>query len=342
MCYENYLKNRYVVNRCYQRKLVWTLEEKQAFIDSISKKYSVPLFLFATKEKDGNILNEIIDGMQRLNAIMAFIENEYPVNINGVYGYFDLTTLSSTNYLLAQGILQQKKPVLNRQDCVDITNYQLPNTHINADTKSVEEIFRRINSYGKQLSKQEIRQTGATEAFPELVRLVASHIRGDISPSNSVVLNKMKEISLSNKKLDYGITMENIYWVKQKIITVPNMRVSRDEELIAWIIAYMILGEEAKPTASELDKIYRRDVSLQGTKLSDTINNKINILNPETVKGWYLGIHSLLLNILASAKCDFRTLIFQQDFSEGLIRTYQVRIGCCRQIKSKQSIPISE
>lgn len=324
MCYENYLNNRYVVNRCYQRKLVWTLEEKQAFIDSISKKYSVPLFLFATKEKDGSIMFEIIDGMQRLNAIMAFIENEYPVEINGIKGYFDLTTLSTTNYLLDQKKLQQKEPVLNRQDCVDITNYQLPNTYINADTKSVEEIFRRINSFGKQLSKQEIRQAGATGAFPELVRLVSSHIRGDVSPSNSVILNRMKEISLSNKKLDYGITMENVYWVKQKIVTIPNMRVSRDEELIAWILAYMILGKEANPTANDLDRIYGRDISISGIELANSIDAKINALTPESIKKWYISIHALVLNILEFAKCDFRTLIYQKKYSEGLIRTYQV------------------
>ena len=65
MCYQNYLDNKYIVNRRYQRKLVWTLEEKKAFIDSLSKNYSVPLFLFATKEKEGNVQYEIIDGMQR-------------------------------------------------------------------------------------------------------------------------------------------------------------------------------------------------------------------------------------------------------------------------------------
>ena len=48
MAYDNYLKNKYIVNRKYQRKLVWTLEEKAAFIDSLSKWYSVPLFLFGT------------------------------------------------------------------------------------------------------------------------------------------------------------------------------------------------------------------------------------------------------------------------------------------------------
>lgn len=324
MCYQNYLDNKYIVNRRYQRKLVWTLEEKKAFIDSLSKNYSVPLFLFATKEKEGNVQYEIIDGMQRLNAIMSFIENEFPIDVDNVSGYFDLNTMTSTKYLLDEGILHQKQPVLGRKLCVDLTNYQLPNTNINADTQSIEEVFRRINSYGKQLSKQEIRQAGALGDFPDLVRNIASYIRGDVSPSDTVLLNKMKEISLSNKKLSYGITMENVYWVKENIITVPNMRVSRDEELIAWLLAYMIYGEKTNPSAIELDKIYRRDNSDTGTKLADDIECRINTIGKDTIKDWFLGIHSMMLNILSTSKCKFRNLVFQKENSEGLVRTYQV------------------
>ena len=51
--YTNYLDEKYIVNRRYQRKLVWTQEEKVAFIDSVYKQYSVPLFLLAERE-DGS------------------------------------------------------------------------------------------------------------------------------------------------------------------------------------------------------------------------------------------------------------------------------------------------
>jgi hypothetical protein len=40
--YSWYTEDRLYVNRRYQRKLVWTLEEKQKLIESILKKY--PLF----------------------------------------------------------------------------------------------------------------------------------------------------------------------------------------------------------------------------------------------------------------------------------------------------------
>ena len=78
--YEDYINNKFVVNRRYQRKLVWTLEEKQAFIDSLIREYSIPLFLLAKNNKhDKNEQWEILDGMQRFNAIFSFIENDYPV-----------------------------------------------------------------------------------------------------------------------------------------------------------------------------------------------------------------------------------------------------------------------
>ena len=40
--YEDYRNNQYLVNRRYQRKLVWELEEKQAFIDSLANVNSTP------------------------------------------------------------------------------------------------------------------------------------------------------------------------------------------------------------------------------------------------------------------------------------------------------------
>ena len=86
--YEDYRNDQYLVNRRYQRKLVWELEEKQAFIDSLANGYPVPLFLFAKCDYKGQERSEIIDGMQRLNAVFSFIENDYSAATGE---YFDLS-----------------------------------------------------------------------------------------------------------------------------------------------------------------------------------------------------------------------------------------------------------
>lgn len=87
--YNSYVNQSFVVNRRYQRKLVWAIHEKAAFIDSLRKQLPVPLVLTAERTAGGAATLEIIDGLQRLNAIFSFIENQYP--LDGYY--FDLETL---------------------------------------------------------------------------------------------------------------------------------------------------------------------------------------------------------------------------------------------------------
>ncbi|MBA3516568.1 MAG: DUF262 domain-containing protein [Rhizobiales bacterium] len=90
--------------------MIWTLDEKVNFIDSILRGYPVPIILLAEdRTSDTNTL-ELIDGMQRLNAVMSFIENEYPVR----RCYFDLNTMARTKALFDQGIISQLPPVLMR------------------------------------------------------------------------------------------------------------------------------------------------------------------------------------------------------------------------------------
>jgi len=64
--YRSYREELFIVNRTYQRKLVWTLDEKAHLMESMLKRYPIHLILLLHTE-DGKY--EIIDGMQRLNAI---------------------------------------------------------------------------------------------------------------------------------------------------------------------------------------------------------------------------------------------------------------------------------
>ena len=215
--YNYYIENTLVVNRRYQRKLVWSIEEKAAFIDSIIKSYPVPLILLAESDNDGKRIFEIIDGMQRLNAVTAFIENEFPVNGE----YFDLEAMAETKLQKDHGQLEQKEPLLDRKICAEIASYVFPmSTYKGASEKEIDEVFRRINSNGKHLSRQEFRQAGALSNFADLVRQISSEIRGDVSLSDRVVLNNMKKISITSKDLPYGINVDDVFWVDSAIIRI--------------------------------------------------------------------------------------------------------------------------
>lgn len=251
--YGNYQSWRYVVNRRYQRKLVWTLEEKRSFIDSIVSGYPVPIVLLAERKEEAKNLFEIIDGMQRLNAIFSFIENEYAVG----GAYFDLNTMAETKALLDAGKLIQLEPVMPRETCVQIAAYTVPlSIYEFGDDGEVDEVFRRINSGGRKLSRQELRIAGATDHFAQAVRLIAAKIRGDVSASDELPLNEMKKISITNRDLPYGIAVDEVFWIKQGVLTKEQVRESRDEELVADILAYILLDEKPSSRSEFLDDFF--------------------------------------------------------------------------------------
>lgn len=100
--YSLFASGRLVVNRKYQRKLCWSIEEKRNFMDTIINGLPVPMFLFAANDKGQY---EIIDGMQRLDAICTFIEQQYSLKD----GNFNLESMPDTIEEKRLGKLTQKK-----------------------------------------------------------------------------------------------------------------------------------------------------------------------------------------------------------------------------------------
>lgn len=318
--YEWYVNGKFLVNRKYQRKLVWTIDEKQKFVDSITREYSVPLFLLASVNKDNKIYYEIIDGMQRLDAVFSFIQGDVQLK-DEFNGYFDLETMALTKQLMDEGKLLQKQPVLPREICTKIANYPLPFSITNFDDKHVEEIFRRINSNGRQLSHQDLRQAGAIGEFPDLVRKISSRIRRDYTNTDILELSHMRKISLSNFKLSYGIDLENVFWVKQGIITIKNMRESRDEELVAQILGYMIKGKEISPTSHTLNVIYGNKEDKHN--LVEEINSIITRLGSKNIEEVFIKVMDEIDKILSRANKTYANLLFKNE-GKAKVRSFQV------------------
>src|SRR5690606_13424068 len=157
----------------------------------------------------------------RLNAINSFIEGEFKYEDK----YFDLNTLVESKSLLDKGSLDQKTPILERAICEKLASYVLPvSVYSYTDEDKVDEIFVRINSYGRHLSRQELRAAGTLDNFGDLVRMVSTDIRTDVSHDDILNLKRMKEISITNIGLDYGINVEEMFWVANNIITKEMVR----------------------------------------------------------------------------------------------------------------------
>lgn len=339
--YMGFLDKKYIVNRRYQRKLIWTLEEKEKFIDSIISGYPVPIILLAelAGRTDGSL--EIIDGMQRLNAITSFIGNEYPVR----EGYFDLNTVASTKILIDKGILQQKTPVLSREMCVSIASYPVPLSIFEfAQGDAVDEVFRRINSGGRQLSRQELRVAGATNAFAECVRHISARVRGDSSSSDTVVLNDMNKISITNKELPYGINADDVFWIKNGIITKDNLRQSRDEELVSDLLAYMLSDKPVGSRTEFLDDYFGASVPLEGIRAErfSEMDESIRRRNPDLVDIDFQRVHDEIVLMLSQAEMAFSQLLFPHNPGNPVPRYYQAVFLAMHQLIVREIKAVSD
>ena len=255
--YRNYSEGKFLVNRKYQRKLVWTVNEKEYLIDSILNSLPIPLILLAQTET-GQL--EIIDGLQRLNAIFSFIENRY--SIGGLF--FDVNQSSRAKLSAESGVFSMvtdNSIMLDEKSCANFLDYQLAVTvYPSSDENEVTDIFSRINSGGKQLSPQEKRQAGMLDIFSDTIRKISSEIRGD-SSEDLLNLSEMPEISIDSnrEKIGYGLIAEEIFWCKHGIIWKKQLRDSEDEEIILDIIASIVKDEPLAKSRELFNKIYTSD-----------------------------------------------------------------------------------
>lgn len=302
--FDMYLKEQIVVNRRYQRKLVWSLEEKEKFIDSLVNGYPIPLIL-TSKQKDSECL-EILDGLQRLNAITSFLECEF--SLNGEF--FDLDSITLTKQLKSQGGVKQRTPVLDSDKCSIILNYEIPlSTTISKTNDFIDETFRRINTGGRTLSKQDLRQAGSLGQIPEIINQISIYIRKDSSRTDIVTLKNIKSISIGNSGLNYGIDIDSIFWVKNKIILRDDIRKSRDEELIAYMLSYILLPKSSETSATYLDKIY-----IQDSNENKSLTSEINKYTKDFIVKSFNHIFDELNKIFKNDRSSFSDTIYNGKF----------------------------
>lgn len=268
--YAWYREDKLFVNRRYQRKLVWTLHEKQKLVESILKKYPVPAILIAERE-DLPGTYEIIDGLQRLHAIVSFIETSFP---DLDQRYFDIQHFPTAKSRADEGLFNPANTadVLSQREVSTLLDYTLALSVMrNATEAEINDVFDRINTYGHRLSDQERRQAGVQNDFSDMVRKIACTLRGDVS-SDVLPLNLMPSISidLPMTKHGYQVRAEEVFWVNQGILRSTDLRDSMDEQCIADIASCIIGGQLLERSKDALDEIYMFD-SAESNRILDAI-----------------------------------------------------------------------
>ena len=317
--YNWYHGSQLQVNRRYQRKLVWSVEEKEQLIDSVVKKLPIPLLLLAQRSRWSGERYEIIDGLQRLDAFFSFMENRF--SYNGYY--FDLNTIGDTKERLDFNNLTQQEPTMSRKESLAIANYEIPvSIYRDATTSSIDEVFRRINSGGRRLSLHEIRQAGTTGPLPDLVRRVSASIRGDGTFSDSVELNVMDKLSISQKNLDYGLSIESLFWSRHDVLAPGHIRSSGDEELVLDLILDLAISPWPTTSWQNRDVAYGLDRRTRASTL-DEVNKNISERGLDIFQSEILATIDLIDRVMDGHESLGRHTIHLETYEKGTRRQFQ-------------------
>jgi len=152
--YERYKLEKYNFEPRYQRRGdVWDVDKQSFLLDSILKNYPIPpIFLHQRiDENTGATKYDIIDGKQRLTAIIRFLNGEVPLPQDYDEGAFGNSALNGAYFKDLDGELGEYKKQLWR--------YSITVEYIDTDElEIIDNVFDRLNRNGEPLEMQELRK----------------------------------------------------------------------------------------------------------------------------------------------------------------------------------------
>lgn len=136
----------------FQRKEVWSKAAQIMLMDSILKNIPMPKIIVHSLIKDQRGYRQVIDGQQRIKAILAFLKDG-----------FALTKPYEGPYL------GYKYSMLPSEVQNDFLGYLIDFNELrNASEEETRDIYSRLNKYNVPLNKQELRKADFPGDFLEL------------------------------------------------------------------------------------------------------------------------------------------------------------------------------
>lgn len=335
--YAMYREDRLFVNRRYQRKLVWTLEEKQRLIESIVKRYPIPAILIAERKSGDGY--EIIDGLQRLHAIVSFIETGFST-LDGKYFDVKHFPTAQTNADAGLFLTADTQNWISQKDVSAVLDYTLALSVMrNATDDEVNDVFGRINTYGHRLSDQERRQAGVENEFSQMVRLIACGVRGDAS-ADILPLKSMPSISIDLPMVKHGyeVKADEVVWVEQGVLRSTDLRDSMDEQCIADIAACIVGGQLIERSKDALDAIYDST-----TSESERVNNALEVYGGEKfAQEFKFCLDQILTVCNTNGQTKLRNVIFTRATTNAFPAVFAIILIAFHELIVKDGLVISD
>ena len=307
------LRAHFNLEPLYQREgTAWSKDKKAYFIDSILNGYIIPpVYLeklgerpdYANSPQSSDQEYAILDGKQRLTAIIDFVEDKIRLSKDFKYTHDDSTKAAGANY----SELRNNHPRLFRK----FNEYVIPGIVVHATTNDeIEDIFERLNS-SVNLAAAEKRNAVRSKMRDMTNRLADSHdffaktcpiknmrykyrelaskmlvIEHQITDKKSHLTDLkaktlMRAFQLSQKQQEGfdDTTIEKHFKTVDKILTRMQEFFTENDPLLksvgTLIVYYLCFRDTEFSTAASRDKLEkfeerRRSINLDSSEISDS------------------------------------------------------------------------
>jgi len=186
------------LNPDFQRNLVWNSFQKSRLIESVLLRIPLPMFYFS-EDNEGNL--SVVDGLQRISTIKEFMENGFPLK--------HLQYLNDTcegRYYETKG---NKKGLDTKYlKWFDLTSISANIIDPSSPPKVKYDIFRRINTGGRPLNNQEIRNCLMGKGLRDALKSMASSEEFKSATDKSIKSTRMEDQEIALRFLFFYELLE--------------------------------------------------------------------------------------------------------------------------------------
>ncbi|MBD2040117.1 DUF262 domain-containing protein [Microcoleus sp. FACHB-672] len=138
-----YDSDKLIIDPDFQRNVVWELDKKSKFIESVILNFPLPPW-YLNQTKEGKLI--IVDGLQRTTALHEFVNDQ-----------FKLSGLEALTKLNGYTFSELKELPGDYQTRIEDKKLYIYLIKPSVPVKVVYDIFNRVNTGGTKLERQEVR-----------------------------------------------------------------------------------------------------------------------------------------------------------------------------------------
>lgn len=268
----------------YQRQFVWRDENKSLFIESVLLGLPIPFMFFGDCE-DGKM--EVIDGAQRLQTLVAFLDNKLKLK--------NLTKLDKLNKFRFCDLVEPEQRKFNEKTLRIIILEERTASDVRQD------LFNRINTTGIKANDSEIRRGSYPGKFTSFIEECAKNeLFVKLCPVPKKSSQRYERFELVLRFFAYANGYQSFVHDVNSFLDdylIENLNSFNEEEfkfefvnMLDFVLKHFINGFAKIPTATSTPRV-RFEAIAVGTALAlrqkpNLIVTNVDWLNSDEFKEW--------------------------------------------------------